>query len=268
MYKARKLIIDSFIGNKKLYHARKISVWKVWILIFILSSLYSLPFAKETWMNVMGITQDLNKISQKIPDFKIDNGKLQTKATGFICSTDNIIFTFDPDAKRKVSDIAADAYDEHFALGITKKKLYLYFPQKIMNASFFHIHDSFETSYKNSALNNVEGKDIRKIIGRLMKPKKLFLISYIVSLLPGTIVFLGNLLFMSLIAAFVFSKLTRTLSLKFADIFKIMTFAAIPAVVLTSILRLIFPILDSETLLLLPMLFVYIKALLPNLKVG
>jgi hypothetical protein len=268
MRKTRKLIIDSFTDNKKLYHARKISLWKVWILIFTLGSLYSLPFAKETWMSVMGITQDLNKISQKIPDFKVNNGQLQTKAAGFICSTDNIIFTFDPEAKRKIADIAADAYDEHFALGITKKKLYLYFPQKMINASFFQINDSFEISYKNSKLDNVEGKDIRKIARRLMKPKKLFLVSYIASWLPGTIVFLGNLLLMSIIATFVFSKLTRTLSLKFADIFKIMTFAAIPAVILTSILRLIFPVLDGEMLLLMPMLFVYMKALLPNLKVG
>ncbi|MDR0690525.1 MAG: DUF1189 domain-containing protein [Streptococcaceae bacterium] len=268
MYKTKKLIIDSFIDNKKLFHARKTSIWKVWLLIFILGSVYSIPFAKETWISVMGITQNLNKISQKISDFKINDGKLQTKATGFICSTDNIIFIFDPETKRKVSDIAADAQDDHFSIGVTKKKLYLYFPQKIMSASFFHINNSFEIPYKDSALDEVEGKDVRKVIRRLINPRKLFLISYIVSLLPGMIVFLGNLLLLSVIATFVFSKLTRTLALKFVEIFKIMTFAAIPAIILTSVLRLIFPMLDGELLLIVPTLFVYMKVLLPNLKVG
>ena len=67
--------------------------------MLFLSAILALPITKQVFFCATRGATRWPKIAEKLPDFSIENGTLQTKAkeSGFIYQTDSIIFTFDPD---------------------------------------------------------------------------------------------------------------------------------------------------------------------------
>lgn len=87
-----QLLTYSLFSISKINQAKKMPLWKVIIYIIFLSVILTLPIAKQ------------------LPNFTIKNNELMTneKNSGFIYQTNSLIFTFDPDGKRKLDDINDD----------------------------------------------------------------------------------------------------------------------------------------------------------------
>ena len=62
------------------------------------------------------------KIAEKLPDFSIENGTLQTKAKRIWLYLSNRLdyFTFDPDGKRTAADVQKDLIGNAFGLAFTR----------------------------------------------------------------------------------------------------------------------------------------------------
>ena len=93
--------------------------------MLFLSAILALPITKQVFSVLQEVQQDGQKIAEKLPDFSIENGTLQTKAkeSGFIYQTDSIIFTFDPDGKRTAADVQKDLIGNAFGLAFYKMNL-------------------------------------------------------------------------------------------------------------------------------------------------
>ena len=125
-----QLFKQAFFSVSELRHAKKMAFWKVILYAVFLSAILALPITKQVFSVLQEVQQDGQKIAEKLPDFSIENGTLQTKAkeSGFIYQTDSIIFTFDPDGKRTAADVQKDLIGNAFGLAFLQDEFVVALP--------------------------------------------------------------------------------------------------------------------------------------------
>lgn len=109
------------------------------------------------------IKNDGQKIAAKLPEFEITNGKLHaaSNAEGFIYQTNSIIFTFDPDGKRTLSDVTADSVDNAVSLGFLQDEFVIALPNSGAVDSLLGANQ-FEVPYAKGALDGLNSQDLKQ----------------------------------------------------------------------------------------------------------
>ena len=79
-----QLFKQAFFSVSELRHAKKMAFWKVILYAVFLSAILALPITKQVFSVLQEVQQDGQKIAEKLPDFSIENGTLQTKARLFL----------------------------------------------------------------------------------------------------------------------------------------------------------------------------------------
>ncbi|WP_207695659.1 hypothetical protein DOK67_0001650 [Enterococcus sp. DIV0212c] len=254
------LFKSSLFRFSDLRSAKNMPFWKVILYIVFLSVVLAFPITKQMFSVMKDIRNDGQKIAAKLPDFKIDAGKLHTakNTEGFIYQTNSIIFTFDPEGKRALSDIAADSVGEAVSLGLLKDEFVIVFPNSGVAVSLFDANQ-FEIPYSKGSLDGLSSQNIKKGLDTASLPFWIRLIVFIFTLYPTFINLIINLLMIA-VGANLYSKV-RLYKLRFLECLKITTYCATLPVILSSLLHFISRSFDDNFLIVFVSLLIFFFAI-------
>lgn len=255
-----QLFMSTFKAPQKLQEARKKSFWKVLLYLLFLSAIFSLPIVAQVLGILQSFQSDGQKISQKLPDFTIKDGRIDTAETdaGFIYQTNSMIFTFDPDGKRSQNDVQSDLVGTVIGLAFLEDKFIFALPGSGA-ASVILGSNTFEIPYQDSSLAGFTKQDLEAFIQTDSRQILLIkVIAFLIALYPAFIALLLDLL-VATFSANIFSRF-RGLSYRFSDNFKIVSYSATVPIILTTILMFLRPGFDDTYFVILTTLFIYFQA--------
>lgn len=255
----RQLFIASIARFTELKNARRQPFGKVVLYLLFLSFITAIPFATQVWQAFQNLQTDTQEIASKIPDFTIENGRLTTAegTEGFIYQTDSIIFTFDPEGKRKAEDIAKDQLGNFLSVGLLPDKLVIATPSTNLSTQLLG-SNQLELKY-SQGLTSLDGAHIRDYLSESQIPWWILALSLLVSLYPAFI----NLLMTLLISAFggVIMIGFRRVNLSYFETLKILIFSATLPVFIGAIISLFAPSFDTSVFIILASLFIFGQAI-------
>ncbi|OQO70911.1 hypothetical protein BH747_02610 [Enterococcus villorum] len=255
----KQLIISSFMQFKELKNAKNTPFAKSILYLLVLSIIMALPISYQVFQILENIRHDGQQIAQKIPDFSIENGRIQTKEhEGFIYQTNSIIFTFDPEGKRSEKDISSDLIGNILSVGLLKNKLVVAFPNTGGSAGLL-THSPFELDYKNEALKNLTGKQLRKTLNEASLPFWIKAAVFLISIYPSFLNLIVTLLLANF-AAYIYARLRLTKA-TFLDCLKTMIYAISLPTVLATILLIFLPSFDTSAFIAIAGLFIFGQAI-------
>lgn len=201
-----QLFKQAFFSVSELRHAKKMAFWKVILYAVFLSAILALPITKQVFSVLQEVQQDGQKIAEKLPNFSIENGTLQTKAkeSGFIYQTDSIIFTFDPDGKRTAADVQKDLIGNAFGLAFLQDEFVVALPNSGATESILGT-DQFIFPYSKGTLDGVNAQSIKTALSEAAIPWWTKLIVFLVAIYPVLIGLVLDLL-IAAIGASLYSK--------------------------------------------------------------
>ncbi|WP_348921970.1 DUF1189 domain-containing protein [Enterococcus rotai] len=244
----------------ELNQAKKMPFWKVILYVVFLSIILALPITKQIFSIMQDIQNDGQKIAAKLPEFEITNGKLHaaSNAEGFIYQTNSIIFTFDPDGKRTLSDVTADSVGNAVSLGFLQDEFVIALPNSGAADSLLGANQ-FEVPYAKGALDGLNSQDLKQGLDEASVPFWIKLIVFVFTLYPTFINLIINLLMIT-IGANLYSKI-RLYKLRFIDCLKITTYSATLPVIISSVLHFINQSFDDSFLIVFASLLIFFFAL-------
>lgn len=254
------LFKQSLFKFTDLHQAKKMPFWKVILYVVFLSAILALPITKQVFSIMQDIKNDGQKIASKLPEFKIDDGKLQAEkdAEGFIYQTNSIIFTFDPDGKRSLSDVTADSVGNAVGLGFLQDEFVVALPNSGAADSLLGANQ-FEIPYSKGTLDGLNSNDLKDALDEARVPFWIKLVIFIFILYPTFINLIINLLLIT-IGANLYSKI-RLYKLRFLDCLKISTYCATLPVIFSSMLHFWNPSFDDSFLIVFFSLLIFFFAL-------
>ncbi|THE09219.1 DUF1189 domain-containing protein [Enterococcus hirae] len=254
----KQLIISSFTHFKELKNARKVSFGKSLIYLLCLSVVMALPISYQIFKVLETIKLDGQKIATKIPDFTIHDGRIDSKTNeGFIYQTDSIIFTFDPEGKRTAEDISSDLIGNFLSVGMLENELVLTLPNTGMTSALLG-SNQIEIDYKNDALKNLTGENLRSTLSETTIPFWIKALIFLISIYPSFLNLILTLLLANF-AAYVYARLRLTRA-TFLDCLKTMIYAISLPTVLATILMVFLPTFDTTAFISFAGLFIFAQA--------
>lgn len=231
-----QMVRSSFFHFKDLANVRKTPFGKIIFYLVLLSFLFAIPMTSQVMTTFHAIRHDGQKIAKKIPDFSIQNQQLTTTSptNGFIYQSDTLIFTFDPEGKRTVNDVAGDHLGNLFSVGLLKNELVVSFPSNEVSADLLG-SGTFKTTYANPMFENLTGTSLREGLANNQISWVLYIIIFLIAIYPAFLNLVMTLLFASFFAN-IWVKF-RDPSFHFLDTFKTMIISAtVPTLISTLIL--------------------------------
>jgi hypothetical protein len=243
----------------ELYQAKKMSFGKVILYVIFLSVILALPITKQVFSIVQDIKSDGQKIAEKLPDFKINDGKLETAADteGFIYQTNSIIFTFDPEGKRSLTDIEADSVGDAVSVGFLDDEFVVVLPSSGTADALFGT-SQFEFPYNKGTLDGLSSQELKRTLDESNVPFWLKAVVFLVTLYPAFINLIINLLLIT-VGANLYSKV-RLYKLRFMDCLKIVVYSATLPVIISSLLQFFSRPFDDSFLIIFVTLLIFFFA--------
>lgn len=257
-----KLFLTAFSEPKKLILGANTKFSKVFLYLLFLAVLITLPIAIQLTKVIHSAQNDLATISERIPDFSIENNRLTSpNEKGFIQQTDNFIFTFDPQGIYTAKDVQTDLIGNAVGLALLEKEAVITVPTDHLMASLL------PKSLITMSYDSIEGKAINKDwlthqLGDTSQSRSVRVLAYVFSFFPLFINFLISILMMSLIGN-LWCKMSGSL-LSFKQSFKIMSFAATVPVVITTVLAVIRPGFDQTFIITFLTFLIYLRIIRPT----
>lgn len=216
--------------------------------VFLLSLILSLPLIYQSIEIAQTFKKDSNEIIKKIPEFDIKDGKLNPKndEEGFVYQTDSIVFTFDPDNKRTLSDIQQDQMGRALPIALMDKQIVLVLPQ---SSSTTDVVDTKTFTFPYASIpkhDSFNKESLTKIVNSRVNINVFMSVIIVTSLFMMFGSFIFSIFFLTLLAN-ISNKLTLV-PLKFSETFKILVYASTLPVVAATILSFIFPTLPASSL--------------------
>lgn len=255
-----QLFKASFTNFPNLKEARKTPFWKVIIYLLLLSIIMAIPMTKQLFSILSTFHEDCTKIAKKIPDFKIEDGKLITDdpdAEGFIYQTDTIVFTFDPQGKRSDKEIASDLVGNFVSLGFTKDKFIFSTADSEVTTALLG-SNSLDVPYTNEALKGLDSKQLKQMLTESGLPAWGYLVMFLLMVYPVLFNLITTLLIATL-GSFIYTKMRR-LKITLFESMKIMVYCLTFPVVVASVIMLIIPNFDVTMVAVLISMFIFFQA--------
>lgn len=229
-----KLFCMSIFNIPKLNLTKKLPFFKAIIYLFILSVISAVPITKQLSSVMHDVKEDGQKIAKKLPDFSIEEGKFITdKGTeGFIYQTNSIIFTFDPEGKRSLTDVQSDLIGNVIGIAFLKNSLVFVLPGSSTADSVVG-SNQIEVPYADGMLDGLNKTNLKDALDHATIPFWIKAIFFVLSLYPMFINLLFNILILTT-AAFLYSKM-RAYTLRFLEILKIVTFCSTLPIIVSSV---------------------------------
>ncbi|MCD5003359.1 DUF1189 domain-containing protein [Enterococcus saccharolyticus] len=240
---------------KKISQVKKIGFGKLFIYLLLLSVLSAIPITTQVISIFKDIQADGREIAEKIPDFSIKNGKLNTTNQGFIYQTNSIIFTFDPDGQRDTQDVAKDMLGNFLSVGLLTDQLVIVFPSSDVTSS---IIGSNQLELPYTRISDLNGKTLRQVLGETSLPWWMILISFLVVAYPTLISMVFSVLVGTLFGNMY--CLLRRIPNRFSDNFKITVASTTLPVIISMIISLFFPSFNVSSFIMLSTMFIFTQA--------
>ncbi|HJF19287.1 MAG TPA: DUF1189 domain-containing protein [Enterococcus columbae] len=256
-----QIIKDSMIHFDRIKEIKKLPFSKLIGYLLLLSLLMAIPLAAQVNRVFLDIKQDSIEIANHLPNFHFNDGKLvleNSQKEGFIYQTDSIIFTFDPEGKRSVSDIASDRLGNVLSAGFSKDKFIVSFPSSELTHTMLG-SNQLVIDYDNPMLAQLTGKKIRNEIKNSQFPIWMYLIVIVMVLYPS-FVNLAITLFTVTLIANIYSHLLRYKN-GFIDNLKIMIACASLPVILALLINTFIADFDSNLFITLGSFFIFTQAI-------
>lgn len=255
----KQLIISSFTQFKELKNAKNTPFSKSILYLLVLSIIMALPISYQVFQVLENIRHDGQEIAKKIPDFSIKEGKIKTNEhKGFIYQTNSIIFTFDPEGKRSEKDISSDLIGNFLSVGLLEDKLVVAFPNTGTSTALLGSNHQFELDYKNDALKNITGKQLRTTLDENSLPFWIKAVAFLVSIYPSFINLIVTI-FLANFAAYIYTRLRLTRA-TFLDCLKTMIYAISLPTVVATIIMIFLPSFDTSVFIAIAGLFIFTQA--------
>lgn len=254
----RQLFKSALFRFSELKGARKTPFWKIVLYLLILSIILAIPYATQSMKVYRSVESDAQDIGQKLPDFTIKDGQLETEADGFIYQTDSIIFTFDPAGTRTKEDIANDMVGNYFSIGLLKNKAVIAFSSAQDISSILFGSNTLSLPYSSDTLAGLTGKNLRELISSLTVSNWIWFLLLFVAIYPSLLDLLITLLIISFFAN-LFAKF-RLIKTTFFETLKMMTVLSFVPVVIASVIAVFRPQFSASTLIALFDVFFFFQA--------
>ncbi|MDR2465673.1 MAG: DUF1189 domain-containing protein [Streptococcaceae bacterium] len=246
----------SFFHLEKIWSGRKIAFWKTSIYFCILAIISSVPIAIRLWGETNHLLKEVKAVGKKLPDFTIENGKLDSLSEGFVYESDQFIFTFDPEDKwkDKTEDLEGT---EVPSISFLKHFFVIRIPSANGKASGGEQFQPNYIRYDKESFENVTGVKLRSVLERMSSPAWVFGIFLMISIIPAVF----GLLFYTLILAlggWMYLKMVG-ISVRFVESWKLVLLTSASPIVLTSLLVLFLPDLNQKTIWVFTTLFLFFK---------
>lgn len=253
-----QLAKNSILHFKALKDAKKVGFGKIIVYLLLLSLISAIPITIQALQIFSDIQSDAQKIAQKIPDFTIKNGKMQTEnKKGFIYQTNSIVFTFDPAGKRTAKEVSEDRVGNILSVGLLDDELVLSVPGNGMVSSLTGT-DPIELSYKDEQLAGLSGNNLRSELDQNQLPWWSFLLVLFVSLYPSFLNLTLIFLIITIIGLF-YSRMRRSPN-HFLDNLKIMIGSATLPIIIGTIITLFTSRFDSTTFIAILTFFIFTQS--------
>lgn len=260
-----QLFRSSFFDFKSLTKVRQTPFGKIVVYLVLLSVVFAIPMTFQVMHLFQEIRADGQEIAKNIPDFTIQDGQLSVPSgtKGFIYQTDSIIFTFDPDAKRTVDEVANEELGNLFNIGLLKNEVVFSVPKAEATASGL-AKNPIIFSYQNALFQQFSGKALRDGLAHNQLPWFVYLIIFLIAVYPSFLSLVVTLLLMS----FVFSLFIRTRNTqwRFLTTFKTLTVCATVPILLSTILLFFFATFDATTFIFLATAFLFFSVIRQDKK--
>ncbi|MBO0454044.1 DUF1189 domain-containing protein [Candidatus Enterococcus murrayae] len=255
----RQLIKGSLFHFEELKSAKDTPFWKAIVYLLGLSLLLAIPTVYQAMQVMNQIKADSLEIVEKIPDFKIENGEINTTKPekGFIYQTDSIILTFDPEGKRTQQDVEKDLIGNYFSIGLLKDQAIVVLPDYGGVSSTIFGDNVLKFSYKREPLKSMTGNNLRNELENLEMPVWTPLVMLLAGVYPSFINLFVTLVFAG-IAGMIVAKL-RLRRVTFFECFKTIIFCATIPAILATIILLFQPNFDSSLLITFISLFIFFR---------
>lgn len=254
-----QLVKNSLLHINKLKEAKTINFSKITLFVVLLSFIMTLPLSYQVISVFHDIQKDGQTIAQKIPDFTITDGQIQTENTeGFIYQTDSIIFTFDPEGKRTAKEVSDDMIGNLFSVGLLRDELVISLPANEITTALMG-GSQFTFSYDEEQLSGLSGSSVRDFLTNTQFPAWMYLIVLLVTFYPSFLNLLLTLFTTALIAN-IYSHFKRV-SYRFFDNLKVTIACASWPVLIASLISLFFFNFDSFTFIIISTFFIYTIAI-------
>jgi maltodextrin utilization protein YvdJ len=258
MHQINELFISSFFSIEKLSEAKKLSWGKAVFYTLFLTVILALPITTDTWTTTSEMLDDAKTIAQKIPDFSLKDGAIETKQDkSFIYQTNHFIFTFDPKGERTIDEVKSDAAGSAFAFAFLKDRFTFVLPSILTDENGTN-QAPMSIKYTNKVFKGATGAKIRKVVLETQQPAWMFIIIYLIAYLPALFGLVVNLLVLT-IAAVLYNKMSR-IPLKFGETLKTMLLALTAPIILSTIICFFIPTIDTSFIQMIMGLLIYFKA--------
>lgn len=246
----------SFFNFSQLKEARKVGLGKIIGYLILLSFLSTIPLVTHVFQGMQEIRTDGQTIAEKIPPFRIQEGRLTTETSGegFIYQTDSIIFTFDPDGQRTSEDISNDLMGNLFSIGLLPESIVIALPANDLTTSLLG-SSQLELSYQENNLEQLDAPSLKEILSYNQMPWWIHLVVFLVALYPSFLSLLFTLLIGSIFTN-IYCRI-RMVPYSFLDNLKILAVSITLPVCLTTVVQFFTYSFDASTFILMASIFIF-----------
>ncbi|NWO00074.1 DUF1189 domain-containing protein [Tetragenococcus halophilus] len=260
-----QLVKNSILHFNELKNAKNIGFGKMILYLLLLSLIAAIPITLQVRQVFSDIQSDGQEIAEQIPDFTVEDGKMQTnEQDGFIYQTDSIIFTFDPKGQRTSDDISKDMIGNFLSVGLLQEEAVLSLQSNEATEAILG-DNQFELSYDDSRIQNLTGEMIQNELSQSKLPWWTLLVALLVATYPSFINLIVILLITTIIGN-LYSRIQRT-SNRFLDNLKIMIASATLPVIIGAVINSFSPGFDSTMLIAILAFFIFMQAIKSTKKI-
>lgn len=262
-----QILKDSVTHFEQIKQVKKLPFGKMVGYLLLLSVFMAIPLVTQVKEVFHSLKLDSLAIVSHLPDFKIQDGKLQLesdKNSGFIYQTDTIIFTFDPEGKREKKDITNDRLGNFISAGLTQNELLIGFPSTELTSNLLG-SNKIRISYDNPILDHMTSKTLKQEVKNSQFPLWMYVIIILLVLYPAFVNLAINIFTVALIGN-IYSHMMRYKN-SFLDNLKIMIACSSLPVFLAIIISFLYPPFDSGLFITLGSFFIFTQALKNEQKI-
>lgn len=161
------LFRQAIVKSKQALQVIDFSLGKRLKYLFLLAFIFSLPLYRLAYQELDVLRDNGQSIMQKVPDFHVEKGQLQTtEDEAFMVKTNYLIFTFNPNKQLEDADIRSESGNQPIAIELGEEAL---------SVKLFDQPLSLPYTELSSDRQNFDQKAFKKLLQQFVSPQWSFL---------------------------------------------------------------------------------------------
>ncbi|MGX7329752.1 DUF1189 domain-containing protein [Enterococcus bulliens] len=254
-----QLIRSSFFQFQALNRVKQVPFGKIVVYLLCLSFIFAIPMTFQVVEVFQAIRADGQEIAKNLPDFSIKDGELATDdaTKGFIYQTDSIIFTFDPENQRSLTEITQEDLGNLFNIGLLKNEAVLAIPQGEFSSTLSA--NPIVIPYTSAIFTGFTGTALKNGLAHNQVPWFVYVIIFLIAMYPSFLTLVVTLVISSL--AFSIFLRARSPQWRFLNTLKTLIVCSTVPTLLAAIILFLNIDFDTTTFIFLATSFLFINVI-------